>query len=332
MSALQQRNRQLEEDLDSLKAKHAELQRGHEAQSRALAAARDEAATAESEAAAAGEAAATAEAARASVRQELDVERVRSGRLQCVVPHQDRTAVACPAVLPWWGACASWSDRGPLIFIYISIVPHQMQAALAQAQVARDAAVQQREAAAVARGELQERLAAAEASMDDSRLAAAAAAARHEEEAAEAAQLRARLADAEAAVAAAAADRVEAAAARGELQGELEALRKAAAVAEGKLVLARQRETQFKVGARAEAGSLTNGRVPRVAGRFPNRPTVPTLDSRLLSDCHPAGSFKAAQGAAAGASQLCGGGAGAPGGARGGGATVSGARGGAGRQ
>ena len=122
-----------------------------------------------------------------------------------------------------------------------------MQDELAAAQEQRAAAAQQHAEAEAARSSLQERLAASEASLAESQLAAQQAQQQHQEAAAAAAELREQLSQAQQQVAAAGGERLEWGQQRGELQQQVAALQKAQSIADGKLVLARQREAQFKV-------------------------------------------------------------------------------------
>lgn len=125
--------------------------------------------------------------------------------------------------------------------------PFHVQGELAAAQEQRSAAAQQHAEAEAARSSLQERLSASEASLAESQQAAQQAQQQHQEAAAAAAELREQLVQAQQQVATAAGERQEWAQQRGELQQQVAALQKAQSIADGKLVLARQREAQFKV-------------------------------------------------------------------------------------
>ena len=126
-------------------------------------------------------------------------------------------------------------------------VPFHVQGELAAAQEQRSAAAQQHAEAEAARSSLQERLSASEASLAESQQAAQQAQQQHQEATAAAAELREQLVQAQQQVATAAGERQEWAQQRGELQQQVAALQKAQSIADGKLVLARQREAQFKV-------------------------------------------------------------------------------------
>lgn len=215
-----------------------------------------------------------------------------------------------------------------------------LQAELAAAQAQRDDAAQRLEQAEQQRSSLQEQLAAAEASLADTRQQAEEALQQHREAAASAAELRKQLADFEQQAAAAAAEKQEWGKERGELQDRLAELKKAQSIAEGKLLLARQRDTQFKVRGARGGCRMGMARGP-LACMEPSRKRVASL---VLAQCAcratlvlpagtplptspdvlmlTAGGVQAAEGAAAGAGQLCRRGGHPPTAARGGGATV----------
>jgi chromosome segregation ATPase len=117
------------------------------------------------------------------------------------------------------------------------------------AQAQRDQAAQQHKAAEQELGGLLERCSVAEASLADSRRLAEQAAEQHKHADASVADLQQQLGEACQQAAAGAEEAQELARQRDELQGQLAAMKKAQSVAEGKLVLSRQREAHFKVGA-----------------------------------------------------------------------------------
>lgn len=131
----------------------------------------------------------------------------------------------------------------------------RLQAELAAAREQREEAVRQQEAAAAQQRSLQEKLATVEAALADNRQLAQQvqqqvqqAQDEQQEATAAAAELRQQLASAQQQLASAVGKEQEWCQQRGELQQQLAALQKAQSVADGKLVLARQREAQFKVG------------------------------------------------------------------------------------
>ncbi len=130
----------------------------------------------------------------------------------------------------------------------------RLQAELASARQQAAIAQQAQQEAEQQRAAVQERLALAESALGDSRQLAAKSQDQHAEAAAAAAEMRQQLAEAQQAaaeaqqrLAAVAGEKQEWSQQRSELQEQVAALQKAQAVADGKLVVARQREAQFKV-------------------------------------------------------------------------------------
>lgn len=170
-----------------------------------------------------------------------------------------------------------------------------LQAELAAAQAQRDQAAQLHKEAEQELGALGERLAQAEASLGESRQEAQKAVQQQQEAAASAAELLQQLGEAQRQLAAGAEEKRERGQQQEAMQQQLAALQKKQSVADGKLVLARQREAQFKV---RRCGLACIG--------------CQALMSKLLrAYAHQfsphlcAGGLKAAQGAAAGAADVC---------------------------